>query len=56
MKIDTARDDWVTQMMQHYKPKERLGMEKGGKIMTKNVIIVKRKDIWQGIVGLKEEE
>jgi hypothetical protein len=43
MKIDTARDDPAAQQTQHCKLKERLGIERRGRIMTKSVIIAKRK-------------
>jgi hypothetical protein len=56
MKIDTARDDLETRLMQHYRPKERPDMERKERIAIRNVIIVIKKDIYQRIAGLKEVE
>ena len=56
MKIDTARDNWETCLIWHYRQKEKILMEKGERIAIKNAITVERKDICPKIAGLKEEE
>ena len=55
MKIDTARDDQEIQQIQHYRQKEKLLMEREGKIIE-NATIPKRKDTYLKTAGLREEE